>query len=67
VKKHIPNAITSFNLFFGCQSIIAALNGELTQAGIYIAFAATPADFFDGFAARALKANSDIGKQLRFI
>ncbi len=63
MKNHIPNALTSLNLFFGCLSIIAALNGELTQAGIYIAFAAI-LDFFDGFAARALKANSDIGKQL---
>lgn len=63
MKKHIPNAITSLNLFFGCQAVIAALNGELTQAGVFIAYAAI-LDFFDGFAARALKANSDIGKQL---
>lgn len=63
MKKHIPNAITSLNLFFGCQAIIVALNGELTQSGIFIGIAAI-LDFFDGFAARALKAHSDIGKQL---
>jgi CDP-diacylglycerol--serine O-phosphatidyltransferase len=63
VLKHIPNAITSLNLVCGCLSIIAALNGELTLAAVYIGAAAI-LDFFDGFVARALKAYSEIGKQL---
>jgi CDP-diacylglycerol--serine O-phosphatidyltransferase len=63
VKRHIPNAITSLNLVCGCLSIIAALNGELTIASMYIGAAAI-LDYFDGFAARALKAYSEIGKQL---
>lgn len=61
--KHIPNAITSLNLVCGCLSIIAALNGELTTASVYIGAAAV-LDFFDGFVARLLKAHSEIGKQL---
>lgn len=63
LKKHIPNALTSLNLVFGCLSIIAALNGNLKEAAIYIGSAAV-LDFFDGFAARLLKVHSDIGKQL---
>ena len=61
--KHIPNTITSLNLVCGCLSIIAALNGELTLASVFIGTAAV-LDFFDGFVARALKAYSEIGKQL---
>lgn len=63
LKKHIPNALTSLNLVFGCLSIIAALDGRLTDASIFIGVAAI-LDFFDGFAARALKVHSEIGKQL---
>jgi CDP-diacylglycerol--serine O-phosphatidyltransferase len=63
VIKHIPNSLTSLNLVCGCLSIIAALHGDLTTASIYIGAAAV-LDFFDGFVARALKAYSEIGKQL---
>lgn len=61
--KHLPNTITSLNLVCGCLSIIAALQGELTHASMFIGIAAV-LDFFDGFVARALKAYSEIGKQL---
>jgi CDP-diacylglycerol--serine O-phosphatidyltransferase len=64
MKKHIPNALTSLNLFFGALSIIASLvKKDLEMAAIFIGVAAI-LDFFDGFIARALKANSEIGKQL---
>ncbi len=63
MKKHIPNILTSGNLLFGCLSIIAALDGRLTDASIFIGLAAV-LDFFDGFVARALNAHSEIGKQL---
>ncbi len=63
VIKHIPNTITALNLVCGCLSVISALNGDLTMASIYIGSAAI-LDFFDGFVARALKAYSEIGKQL---
>ncbi len=64
MKKHIPNALTSFNLLFGCLSIMASLvNNDLELAAYFIGAAAI-LDFFDGFIARALKAGSEIGKQL---
>jgi CDP-diacylglycerol--serine O-phosphatidyltransferase len=66
VKKwlnHLPNAITIFNLVAGSLAVIFALEGDLGNAGIFILIAGI-FDFFDGFAARLLKAYSDIGKQL---
>ena len=55
----------------GCMAIICASNGESPQWGlrgfewayIFIAIAAV-ADFCDGFAARLLKAYSNLGKEL---
>src|ERR1035437_963744 len=65
MKKHIPNFITSLNLFSGCVAIAFAFAGYqyVWIAGIMI-FVAAVFDFLDGFAARALKAYSEIGKQL---
>jgi CDP-diacylglycerol--serine O-phosphatidyltransferase len=63
MKEHIPNTITALNLVFGCFSIIDALQGNLTQASLWIGGAAV-LDFFDGFVARLLKVSSDLGKQL---
>ncbi len=61
--KHIPNAITSANLFFGCLAIAATFDGNPTLAASYIVIAAI-LDFFDGFAARILKVSGEMGKQL---
>jgi CDP-diacylglycerol--serine O-phosphatidyltransferase len=64
MKKHVPNALTSFNLLFGCLSIIASLvNNDLELAAYFIGAAAI-LDFFDGFVARALNVGSEMGKQL---
>lgn len=63
VQKHIPNLITLANLVLGCLSIVFAFSGRLFDAGVMILFAAF-ADFLDGSAARLLKAQSPIGKQL---
>jgi CDP-diacylglycerol--serine O-phosphatidyltransferase len=63
VLKQIPNIITAANLLMGCMAILAALNHNLVQAAYFIGLAAI-FDFFDGFAARLLKVNSEIGKQL---
>lgn len=71
IVKNIPNCITALNLGAGCLSIIAAsyatgylwgLHG-FQWAFIFIAIGAL-ADFFDGLAARLLKAYSDLGKEL---
>ena len=61
--KHIPNAITCCNLLSGCISIVLMCNGYAVAAGVMI-FMAAIFDFFDGFAARLLKAYSPLGAQL---
>lgn len=69
--KNIPNFITALNLAGGCLSIISASYGTdhfwglrgFEWAFIFMAIAAL-ADFLDGFAARLLKAYSDLGKEL---
>ena len=61
--KHLPNAFTCANLLCGCIAILAYLSGQINHASIYI-MAALIFDFLDGFAARALKANSPLGAQL---
>ena len=61
--KHIPNAITCCNLLSGCISIVLMCNGYAVAAGVMI-FLAAIFDFFDGFAARLLKAYSPLGAQL---
>jgi CDP-diacylglycerol--serine O-phosphatidyltransferase len=61
--RHIPNLITSLNLASGFISIIFIFNGDIITAS-WLILAAMIFDFLDGFAARALKAYSDIGKEL---
>lgn len=63
ITQHIPNTITSLNLFSGCLAITFAFRGYLDIAA-YCIFAAAIFDFFDGFAARLLKAYSEMGLQL---
>lgn len=55
--------ITCCNLLSGCVSIVLICNGYALAAGIMI-FIAAVFDFFDGFAARLLKAYSPLGAQL---
>lgn len=63
IRKHIPNAITCMNLFSGCIAIVYAFQEAYLTAALFIALAAV-FDFFDGFAARLLKAYSAMGKEL---
>ncbi len=63
IKKHIPNAITSLNLFAGCVALVFAMRGQLELAA-YCVVAAGVFDLFDGLAARALGVSSPIGKEL---
>jgi CDP-diacylglycerol--serine O-phosphatidyltransferase len=63
IKKHIPNFLTSLNLACGALSVFFALNGNIPLAAILI-FIGALFDFSDGFAARGLKAYSDMGKEL---
>jgi CDP-diacylglycerol--serine O-phosphatidyltransferase len=63
LKKHIPNFITTLNLFSGCIGILLALQDHLDYAAYSIAIAAL-FDFLDGMVARLLHVKSEIGKEL---
>jgi CDP-diacylglycerol--serine O-phosphatidyltransferase len=63
IKKHIPNFITTLNLFSGCVAVYLAFEGNYQGAFVAILLSAV-FDFFDGFAARLLKAYSPMGKEL---
>lgn len=65
MKKHIPNFITCLNLFCGCLSVSFAFRGvQFLEVASYLILLAALFDFFDGFAARLLKVESEIGKDL---
>lgn len=61
--RHIPNILTCVNLAIGCIGIYYTLTGKEPIA-FYFVIAAGLFDFLDGFAARLLKVQSEIGKQL---
>lgn len=63
IKKHIPNALTSLNLFSGMVGIHFVLEGNI-EYGAYFILIAAVFDFLDGFVARLLHVHSEIGKQL---
>ena len=63
MKKHIPNTITSLNLFSGSIAIVMAFEGAFIWVVFWVILAAI-FDFFDGMAARLLSAYSNIGKEL---
>lgn len=63
MKKYIPDFITSMNIACGAVGVIFAFKGRLDLAFCFM-LAAAVFDFCDGFAARALDAYSDLGKEL---
>ena len=63
LKAQLPNFITLLNLLSGVMGIIWVLEGELLYGAYFVLLSAT-FDFFDGFAARSLKVQSDMGKEL---
>ena len=63
IKKHIPNFITCLNLMAGSMAVYYAFQSDYLTVLILVSAAAV-FDFLDGFAARMLKAYSEIGKQL---
>lgn len=63
IIKSIPNTLTCISLFFGCLSVLCSMEGNFLYAVICILIGSV-FDFSDGFAARALKASSAIGKEL---
>ena len=63
ITKHIPNTITSLNLFSGSVGVVMAFQANY-QAALACMLLAAVFDFCDGLAARALHAYSPIGKEL---
>jgi len=63
MRNQIPNAITILSLLFSCLAIILTFEDQLAIAS-YLLIGSCIADFLDGFAARALKVNNPIGKEI---
>ncbi len=63
IKKQIPNLFTAGNLIGGILAIIFSLTGKIELAP-YCIFISAFCDFLDGFLARLLKVQSELGKQL---
>lgn len=63
MKKHIPNVITLLNLFCGSVAVILVITNHFVAAALFV-FLGIFFDFFDGFAARKLNAQSELGLQL---
>lgn len=63
VKNNLANAFTLGNLFSGSVGVIQLLQGNYEITAICIIISAV-LDFFDGFIARALQSNSELGVQL---
>ncbi|MGB5173015.1 CDP-alcohol phosphatidyltransferase family protein [Eudoraea sp.] len=63
MKRHIPQFITLLNLLCGCIATVFAALNKLEWAAFFV-FLGIVFDFFDGFAARLLDAQSELGVQL---
>lgn len=63
MKKHIPNALTLLNLLCGSIAVIFAIDNHFIVASLFV-FLGIFFDFFDGFAARKLNVQSELGLQL---
>jgi CDP-diacylglycerol--serine O-phosphatidyltransferase len=63
IKKLIPNFVTLLNLFSGSVAVLFAVNNHFTAAAFFV-FLGIFFDFFDGFLARKLGVQSDLGIQL---
>ena len=63
MKKHIPNLLTLGNLLCGTIAIIFAIKGDFVGTAILVA-SGIVFDFLDGFVARMLNVQGELGKQL---
>jgi CDP-diacylglycerol---serine O-phosphatidyltransferase len=60
---NIPNLITAMNMLCGVLAIFLSFTGRVDLAPYFI-FLGAVLDFFDGFLARILKQQGELGKQL---
>lgn len=63
IKNNLANAFTLANLFSGSIGVITMITGNYHITALCI-IVSLILDFFDGFIARALKSNSNLGAQL---
>ena len=63
IKSHIPNILTLANLFCGILAIKVGFSEHYFLAAFFVVLGAF-FDFLDGFAARLLKVQGELGKQL---
>ena len=63
IKNSVPNLFTLANLCCGVLGIILVFDGKITDAA-YLIWIAALFDFLDGFLAKILKAQSELGRQL---
>ncbi|WP_299104422.1 CDP-alcohol phosphatidyltransferase family protein [uncultured Tenacibaculum sp.] len=63
IVRHIPNLLTLGNLFCGTVATIFAIKGDFF-ATAFLVILGIGFDFLDGFAARLLKVQGELGKQL---
>lgn len=63
MKRHIPNLLTLGNLLCGTIATIYAIKGDFVITGILV-ITGIVFDFFDGFVARMLNVQGELGKQL---
>lgn len=63
IRKIIPNLFTEGNLFCGLLGIVFAFHEMLEYSALMIGIAAV-LDFLDGFVARLVRGQSELGKQL---
>lgn len=63
MKQYIPNLLTLLNVFCGCVAVMFAVLNRLELAAIFM-FLGIFFDFLDGFAARMLRVQSEVGVQL---
>ncbi len=63
IKNNLANALTLGNLFAGCVGAIHLIIGDYQTTAICLILSSI-FDFFDGFVARAVKSNSNLGLQL---
>ena len=63
IKKSIPHIFTLLNLFCGCLAVFFTFS-HFFKAALVAVILGVIFDFFDGFFARLLKVESDIGVQL---
>jgi len=63
MKQYIPNGLTLLNLLCGSIAVIFVINDDFVTASFFV-FLGIFFDFFDGFAARKLHVQSELGLQL---